>query len=356
MTQDKIEASSPRIEWMDTLRALAVIAVVQIHLCSPVVKMAFNRQDFDWWTGNIVDSGLRFAVPLFLVLSGATMLEKEYKSYGYFIKRRFMRVFLPFIFWWLAYLPFSWLTIHPAPHANCLPDVLRWIGALFMEKGISTHFWYIYMLIFLYPFIPPLGKWARNAKPHTVDALLLAWVLVNIIFYNDFHWFSSQSFILGKAMLYLRYMGFLLLGYRLNQFSYSPKKKLTAALLYACTVAVVSVMTTKAFGASAKAQPFYGYLCWTSILQTTCVFVIFSGTTIKCKSINKLLHTISDYSYGIYLVHIMPIGILFINGVYWEIAPTPISLPLLETIVIASSLTILFLLRQIPKIGNYIAG
>jgi hypothetical protein len=52
----------------------------------------------------------------------------------------------------------------------------------------------------------------------------------------------------------------------------------------------------------------------------------------------------------------MPIGILFINGIYWKIAPAPISLPLLEVMIMAISIAVIYTLRRIPKIGNYIAG
>ena len=66
-----------------------------------------------WWVGNVADSLVRFAVPVFLMLSGATMLGKEY-SLTDFYKKRFLRVFLPFVFWLGMYWIYRWAMLKPA--------------------------------------------------------------------------------------------------------------------------------------------------------------------------------------------------------------------------------------------------
>ena len=75
------------IEWLDSLRALAIIGVIMIHISSPVVKMSYGGNMIYWWIGNIINSSIRFAVPVFLMISGATMLNREYKL-GEFYKKR----------------------------------------------------------------------------------------------------------------------------------------------------------------------------------------------------------------------------------------------------------------------------
>ena len=85
------------IEWLDSLRALAIIGVIMIHISSPVVKMSYGGNMIYWWIGNIINSSIRFAVPVFLMISGATMLNRKYKL-GEFYKKRMMRVLLPLVF------------------------------------------------------------------------------------------------------------------------------------------------------------------------------------------------------------------------------------------------------------------
>ena len=63
-----------KIQYLDILRTLATIGVIIIHTSSPVLNMAYGHSMSEWWVGNIFDSASRFAVPLFLLLSGATLL------------------------------------------------------------------------------------------------------------------------------------------------------------------------------------------------------------------------------------------------------------------------------------------
>ena len=58
--------TNTRIDWLDSLRAIAIIAVIVIHVSSPVVNVAYGSNMFHWWVGNVLDSAARFAVPLFL--------------------------------------------------------------------------------------------------------------------------------------------------------------------------------------------------------------------------------------------------------------------------------------------------
>ena len=63
----------------------------------------------------------------------------------------------------------------------------------------------------------------------------------------------------------------------------------------------------------------------------------------------------SNYSYGIYLVHIMVIDTFFRNGIFWTMAYPLISLPVVVMLTLITSLGIIFLLRKIP-FGKYISG
>ena len=90
--------SNRRIEWLDSLRAIAILAVIVIHVSSPVVNRAYGSNMTYWWIGHVFDSAVRFAVPLFLMISGAMLLTKEY-NLREFYKKRVVRVLLPFPFY-----------------------------------------------------------------------------------------------------------------------------------------------------------------------------------------------------------------------------------------------------------------
>ena len=91
-----MKTKKERIFYYDALRAFAIIAVIICHvdhffgpLTTPaqiIAKLTFH---------DIGDIG----VPIFLMISGALLLNREYPSLADFLKRRFTRIIYPFIFW-----------------------------------------------------------------------------------------------------------------------------------------------------------------------------------------------------------------------------------------------------------------
>jgi surface polysaccharide O-acyltransferase-like enzyme len=64
-----------RVFYLDVLRAIACIMVVLIHLSGEMSK----NDTFSYWTGNVVNSLARGGVPLFVMISGALMLNEQYE-------------------------------------------------------------------------------------------------------------------------------------------------------------------------------------------------------------------------------------------------------------------------------------
>lgn len=75
-----------RKNYLDVLRVIAIAAVIMIHVSASFVN--FYNSSLDFALGNIFDSISRLAVPIFLMISGALMLneEKEFNcKKGYFL-------------------------------------------------------------------------------------------------------------------------------------------------------------------------------------------------------------------------------------------------------------------------------
>jgi surface polysaccharide O-acyltransferase-like enzyme len=147
------------------------------------------------------------------------------------------------------------------------------------------------------------------------------------------------------------------LGYYLSKLPViSLKIRISAAAFFIFSVAV-SAFLAYFFSKNAHRLELsiYSNLSVNSIIQSTAVFVGLKDLSIKNKFISRIQGLISNYSFGIYLVHIIVIGILFRQGIYWSFAYPLISLPLLTVIVLICSSGIIFVLRKIPM-GKYIAG
>ena len=352
-----MNANSSKIQWLDTLRTLATVGVIIIHVSSPLVNMTYGKNMPYWWLGNVVDSAVRFAVPVFLMLSGATLLGKDY-NLSEFYKKRVLRVLIPFLFWILVYWIFRWTMLKTSQQPHNFHDVWQWACDLFMKEGVSKHFWYIYMILFIYLFVPFLGKGLRKLSNNLILFILIGWVILcfalRSITLSYYQWTDQYSY---KFLGYFIYTGYLVLGFYLSKFPVSSVKiRISSAIVFILTIFIASVSTYFFSKNSHRLDlSIYGYLTLNTIIQSIAIFLLIRDFSFKNKLILQIQNTISDYSYGIYLVHIIVIGVFFRNGIYWSFSNPLISLPLLTIMVLGCSFGIIYVLRKIP-LGKYVAG
>jgi len=357
MKIEKSLASKNTIQWLDTLRALATIGVVVVHVSSPLVNMTYGKNMEFWWYGNITDSIVRFAVPLFLMLSGATLLNKEYGLMDFY-KKRVSRVLLPFLFWLVAYFIYRFIIIAPKSQPAEFENILQWVLNLFLNEGGSKHLWYIYMILFIYLFVPFIGKGLRRLSDFNVQLILLGWIIISFFCktmpINQYAWHGGYA---EKLLGYFLHSGYLVLGYFINKqtFKHSKKQLISGFIFLMCAIATSVLVFFSSQNAHKLELSNYSYFTPLAILQTSALFVWIKGIEITNKYIIKIQGIISNYSYGIYLVHIMVIGIFFRYGIFWTMTHPLLSMPLVTIITITTSIAIIFLLRKIP-FGKYVAG
>ncbi len=345
-----------RINWLDSLRALAIIAVITIHVASPVVNMAYGKNLFNWWVGNIFNSATRFAVPLFLMISGAALFSKNYKLH-LFYKKRFVRVLVPLLFWMVMYWIFRYFTLPYEAPTGC-NNIIHWAKNIFLQEGISKHLWFVYMILFLYIPAPIVGKFVRKLRPTMLVFLLAAWVIVCSISkefpVNMYTWTGN---LIPKLLTYITYIGYMVLGYYTYKIFYVSKNiRLAAWILYIVTVLIAAGMTFYSSKIQGKLDlTYYNYLGLNTIAQAFAIFVALKDTKLSNKYLAKVRDTTSDYSFGIYLVHIIILGNFFRNGIFWTMANPIISVPAVVILTLITSWVIIFILRKIP-LGKYISG
>lgn len=350
--------TSNQTKWLDSLQALAVIAVITVHISTPVVKTMFGENMNFWWIGHVADSAVRFAIPVFLMVSGAVLLTQEYKLKDFY-KKQFLRIVLPLLFFMLVYCVFKWVNLPFPKQPHGLSETLSWAVKLFLAEGISKHFWLVYMLIFLYLVVPIVGEFARKLKPEMIVFLLAAWVVMCLISHNFSVNMYSWSFgsILQKLYTYVLYLGYMLLGYYLcNIFYVSRNVRITAVIVYVFTVLLIVLVVYYTSHINSKPDlSLYNYLSFSIIIQSAAVFIALKQKEVSPIWLKKTIFAISDYSYGIYLVHVLVIGVFFNYGISLDIAHPLISLPILLLLTLGASMLIVFILRKIPY-GKFISG
>jgi len=349
-------SNKTNIQFLDTLRALATLGVIIIHVSTPVLKMTYGKNMEFWWIGNGIDSCVRFVIAMFLMLSGATMLTKTYKL-GDFYLRRFMRVLVPFLFWSAIYSVYLWHNLPPKSQPADLFSVFSWALNLFVNQGISRHFWYIYMIVIIYVFVPFLGKAIRKLNETAVWSILLVWILINVA--QTFHWFTISSWpaLVQQYFGYILYSGYLVLGYQLMKVQTPPHSiRIFAGIVFILTILIAAVSTWFLSKQAHKLDTsMYGSLTTNTLLQSVALFILLKDIATNNKIARWFITNLSNYSYGIYLVHVLIINLLFDHKIFWTMAYPLVSLPAIVSLVLISSFGIILVLRKVPG-GNYISG
>lgn len=145
-----------RLEELDFTRVLAMLAVIMIHVTSGFV---YADSRFTLWGVNpafFLNQLSRFAVPLFLLLSGLSLeLGKQDVSPGAFYKRRLWKIGIPYLIWSLLYFFYNWYT------GQSIWTLNNVISAL-LKGSAASHLYFIVALFQLYALYPLLQKLVRT--------------------------------------------------------------------------------------------------------------------------------------------------------------------------------------------------
>lgn len=208
----------------DLLRIICAFAVVVIHVSAQFIgAMTGDPQYVGMEFHDVFNSTLwnvlsRFAVPCFVMLSGAFILANDKNAdFSFFYKKSLRKFFLPLLLFSFLYYLYSNIFIVGGYFLIQKPDVLSW--EVFFEpllnwlKGVPFyHLWYMYMLVGLYLFAPVLIllKYQIGDKffERTAWSLLLfsgmfAWGVDVVAYWNPGYCFN--------------YLGYFMLGYVLRK-------------------------------------------------------------------------------------------------------------------------------------------
>jgi len=122
------------------------LAVILIHTTTRTLEAsAFDLQSYSWTL--FLNQISRFAVPLFFIISGLVLeLSAKEESYRTFFKRRFIKIFVPFVIWSLFY----YYLVYNQNHDSLLK--------VFLTGNASYQLYFIPTLCIYYLLFPLLHK------------------------------------------------------------------------------------------------------------------------------------------------------------------------------------------------------
>ena len=147
-----------RIEELDFTRVVAMIAVITIHVTSAYIGYQSNILVMGMNVAFILNQLTRFAVPLFILLSGTSLgLSANDDSYRGFLHKRLTKIGIPYLAWTAVYIIYN---NHSDLSAINFRSVLRTV----LLGQAAPHLYFV-VIIFQFYLIFPFLRHYINREP-----------------------------------------------------------------------------------------------------------------------------------------------------------------------------------------------
>lgn len=334
-----------RNNYISYLRVIATVFVILIHACTGYLNH-FQDSNMNWNYANWVNSFTRCAVPIFVMISGALLLKKQEDTISFY-RKRISKILLPLIFWTIIYLIYHFIQY---THFSTL--AVNKIVEISVDKilhGANAHLWYLYMIIGLYLAIPYLRKIIIQSSLREIEIFLVIW-LVSMILMNKLYYPVMPRFDLT---FFSGYIGYLILGYYLSVKDWSLNKWFPFAV-YGILGAFTAYMSYTLSKENNKYNPHWYYYIFPNIaLMAAALFYGIKKISNEKHILPRWISLIDQYSFGIFLVHILPLN--YLHPVLSKYMNKVAVVPIVTLLTLMASILIIHLLRLLPY-GKKITG
>lgn len=335
-----------RIVYLDLLKIFACIGVVTIHVVMQNVNIV-PIHGYNYNVINIISSMVRYAVPIFIMVSGVNLLNnnKDLTIHKIFSKY-IVKMMICYIFWSIIYaLCFKNMSLEGFVRGN-------------------YHLWYLLMLIGLYlitPILREITKSIKMTKYFIILGIIFAFIIPSVFsimkLFPSLDESEKMLYLLNKRIAFgmvVCYPVYYMLGYYLHNIDISKKKEY---IIYAFGLIGVFITALLSYMATSKSvnvvETFYDLSNVFILFESIAVFVLFKkylNFDIK-NSFSDTVINITKYMFGVYLIHPLildksPLTILAFNPL--------ISIPIIVIIVFLSSLILSIILNHIPIVKKWL--
>ena len=341
-----------KLVYVEFLRLFTTLLVIMVHICNSARLIEDNVPLIN---KTICIAGYNLfcvSVPIFVMITGLLLLNPEKNiTVEKIIKKYILRMVLVLLTFGVGYswmeLIFDQKTINPIQLVYAFGNML---------KGETwAHMWYIYMLIGLYALTPLFRALIMRDNDKEIK-FFIAVMFLFICIPHMIEGFTGFKLNFYTPITYI-YPLYYVLGYYLGNMKYDTGKD-----KYIYTLGIISMFILIG---SAFIQSYCGIESFENVALFSSPFILFFGMFIFIsfrdkrqaleKYYSKLIVSQSRHSFGIYILHMFFVNIIYklfkINPLNY---PIIISLPLMLIIVYTGSFIGTWILLKIPFLRKYI--
>ena len=335
-----------RYDYMDWLRVFSIVAVVGVHVVSKIINTA-STEEWAWQFANVIDSGLRWCVPIFFMLSGALLLTRNPEEpVGDFLKKRLTKLLIPLIVWSGFYIAYK---VMEQGESYTVWEMIK----LFLMDDVYYHLWFMYTILGLYLMAPFLRILVHYMTQKTFLSFLGFWFLFSAIlpFFPKYLEFELAV----PAELFSPYIGYFMLGAYLVMYPLAKKP-----LIWLAGLALIGYLSTIWGTAHLTGQKgeldefYYEHYRPNAFFISIFLFVLFQRMSPRLNA-NPIITRISMATLGIYVIH--PLVQLYLDkffGINETMIHPAFGIPASWIIIFLISFGIIMVLQKIPVVKNIV--
>lgn len=335
---EKLEVKVKRNLSLDVLKILACFSVVILHVFGRKMNMG----------NSIVYYMATLAIPIFFMVNGFLLMNKEVITYQYVIKKIIRMVVVIVI--WNMILSLGNLVIKQ----ELINPIIDSIKNL-IQQGTFYQFWFFGSLMVLYTILPKLHKWLKdNQKAYEIIVIVLFFICIAIDIINIILGLKGEKIFTSRVIqtfrLWTWFFYFLLGGY-IGKYNLKikNKEKLNSKIMGIMIISFVILyqyFIGKYIFKDFHAEYFYDNI----FIMLYSVLIFMGGLNKKCEKYYVIIEKINSCIMGIYILH--PFVIRLVSKFYdYENMIVNIFVFLLT---IAICMFVSMIITKIPKLKKII--
>ena len=287
-----------RLIGLDLLKIVSAFMIAVIHASSGV----FNNHELGslvWKEGLVLNAVTRFAVPVFLMISGALLLGRKI-SLDKAIRKAIIAGIALFV-WSFAFILTKKILWNDG---NVIHDTLM----IFFNKRVSGHLWYGYLLIWIYLFSPILNIMYESLSNKMRIYFIILGLLIPSAVDSVIYYFSLDVQILQNSFFIYMNLGYISVLF-IGRMIYENKEKIPVILGGISSVIglVLTILLTEGISRrlGVSTHTFFSELEIGNVMYAFGIMLL--GCKLSWKGdntfIKKIIIKVSELAMGIYFSH-----------------------------------------------------
>ena len=324
------------------MRVCGLVAVLFIHVCGFGRRPPLSVDLTGWWVCNVFSSLSQWAVPVFVMLSGALLLDPDrHESALRFFRKRFLRAGVPLLFWSFFYL--SWTN----------PQGMTPTSWEFLRQGRPYyHLYFLFIIFGLYLLTPPLRlilRFLGDRERWMLGGLGLVVAAATTLWRPNAEGRTAWT-------LFLPYIGFFILGLALRRRTGEPLTVVLALVGWLLSAGYVVfgewIRAATPLPIDSVHYVIQGHFSPAVILESLSVFVLLRETI---RRETRWVHELAIPSLGIYLIHPFLLEELAKVGLDNRWHGPLVGVPVTILVLLALSLLASWLIQRTP-VTRFVVG